>query len=84
VTRPLPPATCPTCGRAFARPPAPEGRRPTWLTVEDVARTLGVSKMTVYRLIHADELRAVRIGHVLRVDKHDLDGFLADATVVPE
>jgi excisionase family DNA binding protein len=32
------------------------------LTVAEVARVMRVSKMTVYRLVHAEELPAVRFG----------------------
>lgn len=38
-----------------------------FLTVAEVADTMRVSKMTVYRLIHAGELPAIRFGHSFRV-----------------
>ena len=39
----------------------------TFLTVAEVAELARVSKMTVYRLIHAGELPAVRFGRSYRV-----------------
>lgn len=40
---------------------------PRFLTVAEVAETMRVSKMTVYRLIHAGELPAIRFGRSFRV-----------------
>ena len=40
---------------------------PTFLTVAEVAAQMRVSKMTVYRLVHAGELEAVRVGRSFRV-----------------
>jgi len=45
-------------------------------TVAEIAETLRVSKVTVYRLIDRGELRAVRVGGSLRVDGRDLSGYL--------
>lgn len=38
-----------------------------FLTVAEVAQIMRVSKMTVYRLIHAGELPAMRFGRSYRV-----------------
>ena len=38
-----------------------------FLTVAEVAAIMRVSKMTVYRLVHAGELPAVRFGRSYRV-----------------
>jgi excisionase family DNA binding protein len=39
----------------------------TFLTVAEVAAVMRVSKMTVYRLVHAGTLPAVRVGRSFRV-----------------
>lgn len=52
----------------------PRGR---FLTVAEVAEILRVSTMTVYRLIKANELAAVRVGKSFRVSEDDVDRFLA-------
>ena len=49
-----------------------------YLTVGEVATLLRVSSMTVYRLINAGELPAVRIGRSFRLREEDLDRYLAD------
>ncbi len=49
-----------------------------FMTVGEVASVLRVSSMTVYRLINAGELMAVRIGRSFRVRAEDLDRYLAD------
>lgn len=51
--------------------------RSRFLTVAEVAGSLRVSTMTVYRLIKAGELAAVRIGKSYRVREDDVDRYLA-------
>jgi len=46
--------------------------RQTLLRPPEAARVLGVSLSTVRRLIHANQLPAVRVGGQLRVDPVDL------------
>ena len=55
-----------------------EGTQSRFMTVGEVASVLRVSSMTVYRLINAGELPALRIGRSLRVRSEDLDRYLAD------
>ena len=43
----------------------------------EVASLLRVSTMTVYRLIKASELGAVRIGKSYRIPEEDIDRYLA-------
>ncbi len=40
---------------------------PRFMTVSEVADVMRVSKMTVYRLIHAGDLPAIRVGKSFRV-----------------
>ncbi|MFT4211881.1 MAG: helix-turn-helix domain-containing protein [Microbacterium sp.] len=44
-----------------------------FLTVAEVAEIMRVSKMTVYRLVHAGELPAVRFGRSYRVPQSAVD-----------
>jgi excisionase family DNA binding protein len=53
------------------------GGRPRFLTVAEVAGILRVSTMTVYRLIKAGNLPAVRVGKSYRVREDDVDRYLA-------
>ncbi len=48
-----------------------------FLTVAEVAAILRVSTMTVYRLIKAGRLAAVRVGKSYRVREDDVDRYLA-------
>ena len=48
-----------------------------FLTVQEVAGMLRVSSMTVYRLIKAGDLPAVRVGRSFRVQESDVDTYLA-------
>jgi excisionase family DNA binding protein len=56
---------------------APDGL----LTVREVAEAMRVSTMTVYRLIKAEELPAIRVGKHFRIRRRDLSGYL-DARMV--
>jgi excisionase family DNA binding protein len=47
-----------------------------FLTVAEVAQTMRVSKMTVYRLVHNGELEAVRVGRSFRVPETAVDEYL--------
>ena len=47
-----------------------------FLTVAEVAQTMRVSKMTVYRLVHSGELPAVRVGRSFRVTEDDVNEYL--------
>ena len=48
-----------------------------FLTVAEVAAQLRVSNMTVYRLIKAGELGALRVGKSYRLRADDIDRYLA-------
>ena len=52
--------------------------RPRFMTVAEVAALMRVSTMTVYRLIKAGDLPAVRFGKSYRIDEADVDAYLAD------
>ena len=78
VARPVPgahPAAMPL-GRQSV--PAPR-QAVTFLTVAEVAAMMRVSKMTVYRLVHAGELSAVRVGRSFRVPERAVQEYLRDA-----
>ncbi|MPZ64771.1 MAG: helix-turn-helix domain-containing protein [Pseudonocardiaceae bacterium] len=50
-----------------------------FLTVAEVAGMMRVSKMTVYRLVHAGELPAARVGRSFRVPEHAVHRYLENA-----
>ncbi len=58
---------------------ADRSSRPAYLTVAEVADMLRVSNMTVYRLINAGSLPAVRVGKSYRLTEADVDGYLAQS-----
>lgn len=55
--------------------------RVRFLTVAEVAEVMRVSRMTVYRLVHAGEMPAVRVGKSFRVPENALSQYLADAVI---
>jgi excisionase family DNA binding protein len=54
------------------------------LTVAEVAATMRVSNMTVYRLIKNRDLPALRVGKNYRIRESDVDVFLSDRSVQVE
>lgn len=54
------------------------------LTVAEVAASMRVSTMTVYRLIKAGDLPAVRVGHNYRIRGTDVNRYLAGRAVQVE
>lgn len=56
----------------------------TLLTVAEVAEMLRVSNMTVYRLIKAGQLGAIRVGKNYRIPQSDLDDYLDEGVVQVE
>jgi len=66
-------------------PSAGDGQRPLaelrFLTVAEVATLMRVSKMTVYRLVHAGDLPAVRVGRSFRVPEDEVHKYLRTSFV---
>ena len=52
-----------------------------FLTVAEVASIMRVSKMTVYRMVHAGELPAIRVGRSFRVPEDAVDKYLRSSFV---
>jgi excisionase family DNA binding protein len=48
----------------------------TFLTIDDVAQTLNLSKMTIYRYINAGKLPAYKFGREFRIDPKEFEVFL--------
>ncbi len=47
-----------------------------YLTVAEVALAMRVSKMTVYRLLHAGDLPSIRFGKSYRVSEQGMEEYL--------
>ena len=52
-----------------------------FLTVAEVAAIMRVSKMTVYRMVHAGELPAIRVGRSFRVPQDQVDIYLRNSFI---
>lgn len=53
--------------------------RTKFLTVAEVAEMLRVSRMTVYRWVHAGDMPAVRFGRSFRVPASAIEKFMEQA-----
>lgn len=54
------------------------------LTVGEVAATMRVSNMTVYRLIKSGQLPAIRVGKNYRIRESDMNSYLSGRSVKVE
>ncbi|MDO5700252.1 MAG: helix-turn-helix domain-containing protein [Bowdeniella nasicola] len=52
--------------------------KPRFVTVAEVAALMRVSRMTVYRMVHAGELPAVRMGRSYRVPLAAVEELIAE------
>lgn len=52
-----------------------EARESEWLSVAQAGRRLGVSRLTLLRLIDAGDLPAYRIGRRIRLRTADVEAF---------
>jgi excisionase family DNA binding protein len=66
---------------AGVRPVEPSLAEVKFLTVAEVATVMRVSKMTVYRMVHAGELPAVRVGRSFRVPEKAVHDYLRAAFI---
>jgi excisionase family DNA binding protein len=66
---------------AAVRPVDPSFAEVRFLTVAEVASVMRVSKMTVYRMVHAAELPAVRVGRSFRVPEQAVHDYLRAAFI---
>jgi excisionase family DNA binding protein len=48
----------------------------TFLTIDDISKTLNLSKMTIYRYINAGKLPAYKFGREFRIEPKEFEGFL--------
>ncbi len=49
-----------------------------WLSVEDVAKELGLSEDTIRNYIRTRQLPAAKFGNTYRISRQDLDKFIQD------
>lgn len=64
--------------------PEPEPSQVRLYTVAEVAGLFRVSRMTIYRLVHAGDLPAIRVGRLLRIPASALTAVLTPAGERPE
>lgn len=55
-----------------------EPSAPRFLTVAEVAEMARVSRMTVYRMVHAGDLPAIRVGKSFRVPEAAVEEMLSE------
>ena len=53
-----------------------------WLSVEDIAQYLGVSKDTIYTWINKKKMPAHKIGRLWKFKKDEVDTWVRDGKVI--
>jgi len=51
------------------------------MDVDELARYLKLDKQTIYNWLHQKKLTGIKMGHVWRFDKKDIDKWLAMQTI---
>lgn len=54
-----------------------------WVGVPALAKELGITMRTLYKLLDAGELPAYKFGQVIRIKRIDVEAFLQRAQVKP-
>jgi excisionase family DNA binding protein len=54
-----------------------------WLSTGDAASRLGVSLRTLYKFIDEGAVPAYKFGRVIRLQEHEVDGFIKAARIEP-
>lgn len=71
--------TPPTFGETITQP----GRVRPWVTVQEAADELCVSKMTIYRLINDGEIPAFRFGRNIRIPVKPFNAYVTRQRIRP-
>jgi excisionase family DNA binding protein len=58
-----------------------EKRENEWLSLKEVAKRLGLTTNTIYKLCHTGELRAARVGRQWRIRRSDVEALAPDEQV---
>ena len=51
-----------------------------WVTYKQAEELSGLSRTTLWKLLSAGEIKAARVGRVVRINRHSLDEYLEQAT----
>jgi excisionase family DNA binding protein len=54
-----------------------------WVGSHEAARALGLTSTTLYRLIDVGELPAYRFGRVIRLDRREIEDYIASCRIRP-
>ena len=55
-----------------------------WINSEEAAARLGVTRVTISRLVRQRELPALRVGRVYRFDPQAVEAYIEENTTAPE
>lgn len=56
----------------------------TWISLTEAARVLGVSYQTMHKMVRLKEIRSLRVRGSIRIERADLEAYIAKNTTGPE
>ena len=61
--------------RPVAEQPIPDPHK-AWLTYAEAGALVGLSRVTLWKLIGAGEVKAARVGRAVRIDRQSLNAYM--------
>jgi excisionase family DNA binding protein len=65
----------------------PSGARPApereWLTYAEAGEMVGLSRVTLWKLVSAGEVEAARVGRAVRINRESLDAYMRRSAEIP-
>ena len=60
--------------------PTPERE---WLTYAEAGEMVGLSRVTLWKLVSAGEVEAARVGRAVRINRESLDAYMRRSAEIP-
>ena len=65
----------------------PAGARPApereWLTYAEAGEMVGLSRVTLWKLVSAGEVEAARVGRAVRINRESLNAYMRRSAEIP-
>jgi excisionase family DNA binding protein len=59
------------------------GPEPEWLTYAEAGRMVGLSRVTLWKLVSAGEVEASRVGRAVRISRESLTAYMKHSAANP-
>jgi excisionase family DNA binding protein len=62
----------------FVEPLVAREVQPAWLTYREAERLTGLSRVTIWKLICAKDIKAAKVGRAVRISRRSLEAFMEE------